>query len=217
MPKCLSINNLKLKTMKTILSILISFGLVLFLTQPCLHAQDSWKTFRDAEIQFRFLHPPEWLLTQPRGPNVKATLTPPPGKPRANCNIVVGKFMDLENVSQNQINALFSEIEFSDLGYEKEMQKKWPDYRITESKKVKVDNQPAFYFVCESSNETVDRKTFIKGITLFTFTTGLVWTFNCAGKGDTLAEANESFKYWKPTFDRIIGSLVFENKFNQDN
>jgi hypothetical protein len=94
---------------------------------------------------------------------------------------------------------------------------KWPDFRLVESKHVKVDNQPAFYAVVQYSHQTVDRKTYVKGVILQTLTPGHVWTFSCAGKGNIHTEAEQSFRYWKPTFDRILGSLVFESRFDPTN
>jgi hypothetical protein len=180
-------------------------------------AQTAWKTYRDADTQFRFLHPPDWYFGKPRGPNVKATLFPPTDKPRANCNIVVQTLRETANTSQQDLNAEISESTLTAEDWKQMMGQKWPDYRVIESHIVKVDNQPAFYAIVEHSHQTVDRKTYIKGASLTTFTPGHTWFFGCAGKGDTRIEANDSFQYWKPTFERILGSLVFESRFDPAN
>ena len=187
------------------------------ITQSSVFAQTSWETYRDTETQFRFLHPPDWYFGKPRGPNVKATLFPQTDKPRANCNIVVQNLPDTANTSQNDLNTEISRTILTADDWKQMMGEKWPDFQLVESRHVKVDNQPAFYAVVEYSHQTVDRKTYIKGAVLATLKPGRTWSFSCAGKGDTRAEANDSFQYWKPTFERILGSLVFESRFDPAN
>lgn len=202
--------------MKTPLRILLLL-LCVTTAQSSVFAQTSWQTYRDADTQFRFLHPPDWYFGKPRGPNVKATLFPPTDKPRANCNIVVQTLRETAGTSQQDLNAEISKTTLTAEDWKQMMGQKWPDFRPIESHHVKVDNQPAFYAVVEHSHQTVDRKTYIKGAILATLTPGHTWIFSCVGKGDTRSEANDSFQYWKPTFDRILGSLVFESRFDPAN
>ncbi|GAB60932.1 MAG: hypothetical protein DWB56_12305 [Candidatus Jettenia sp.] len=182
-----------------------------------LAAQTSWITYRNEDLRFRFLYPPDWYCGTARGPNVKATLFPPGSKPRANCNIVVRSNPDTKGTNQSTLNDAISSTTLTELNWMEMMGQKWPDFRLVESKHVKVDNQPAFYAVVEYSHQTVDRKTYIKGIILTTFTPGHTWIFGCVGKGDTPSEGQQSFVYWRPTFERILGSLVFESRFDPAN
>jgi hypothetical protein len=184
---------------------------------PSAQAQTSWSTYRNEDLQFRFLHPSDWYFGTARGPNVKATLFPPDSKPRANCNIVVQSSPETKGSNQSALNAEISSTTLTASDWKEMMGQKWPDLRVVESKHVKVDNQPAFYAVEEHSHQTVDRTTYVKGAMLTTLTPGHVWTFACAGKGDTKSEAQESFRYWEPTFNRILGSLVFESQFGSAN
>lgn len=202
--------------MKKLLQILLLL-VCIATAQSSVFAQTSWRTYRDTETEFRFLHPPDWYFGKPRGPNVKATLFPPTDKPRANCNIVVQNLRETANTSQQDLNTEISSTTLTAEDWKQMMGQKWPDFRLIESRHVKVDNQPAFYAVVEHSHQTVDRKTYIKGAVLATLTPGHTWIFSCAGKGDTRSEADDSFQYWKPTFDRILGSLVFESRFDPAN
>ena len=88
--------------------------LVLGLIQGSVVAQTSWKTYRNDELQFRFLYPPDWFFGKPRGPNVKATLFPQNSQPRANCNIVVQNILDTATSSQSELNAVISSTTLSE-------------------------------------------------------------------------------------------------------
>jgi len=88
---------------------------------------------------------------------------------------------------------------------------RWPDLAVVWSRHTKVHNQPAYLGLLEFSSETVDRKTFVRGLQLVTFTPGSNWYFGCAARGTSLDEARRSFDHWEAAFQRILGSLVFED------
>jgi len=174
-------------------------------------AQNKWRTFRDNNLKFRFLYPPDWITGKPRGANVKASFFAPIGFPRANCNIVVRSVPETTGLTQKQLNGEISRggpIPTADL--KKMFEHKWPEVNPINSRIVKVDNQPAYLSVVELCHETLDRKTFAKNMVLMTFTPGYVWVFTCVAKGATIEKSRISFKYWQSTFQRIMGSLVFE-------
>lgn len=179
-------------------------------------AQSDWKTYRNADVQFRFLYPPDWIIGTPRGPDVRVTLFPPSDSPRANCNVVVKDVPETKSMSQASLNSEVSSMALTEEIWEQMMgmRSKWPDSRLVEFRRVMVDNQPALLSVTEHSHQTVDRNTYIKSSMLVTFTPGSMLFVGCAGKGDTLTQARKSFDHWEQTFQRMQGSLVFESRFN---
>lgn len=174
-------------------------------------AQNSWVTFRDENAKFRFLYPSNWFQGTPRGANVKATIFAPKGLPRANCNIVVKNAPEFAGETKAYLNSEISRGPLQPGDWKEMIGGKWPDAKVIESKVVKVDNHAAYLAVVEVLHETVDRRTYMKSLNLFTITPGKTWYFTCLAKGDTIDESRKSYKYWEKTFYRIIGSLVFEN------
>lgn len=174
-------------------------------------AQSEWRTFRDNNLKFRFLYPPDWIKGKPRGANVKASFFAPKGFPRANCNIVVRSISETKGMTQKQLNEEISRGgPISTADWKKMFEHKWPDVNPIHSKIVKVDNQPAYLGVVELSHETLDREIFMKNMSLMAFTPGYAFTFTCVAKGATIEESRKSFNYWQSTLQRIMGSLVFE-------
>lgn len=174
-------------------------------------AQTDWLLFRSQDPQFRFLYPPEWQLGKPRGANVRATLFPPPGAPSANCNVVVRPESELSQSRQSQLNQIIQSAPLGKDEWAQMLGGRWPDLAVIQSTHTKVHNQPAYLGVVEFSSETVDRKTFIRGMQLVTFTPGYVWHFSCAGRGPSRQDARQSYDFWETTFRRMAGSLAFEN------
>jgi len=176
--------------------------------------QTHWQTYRNTEYQFRFLYPPNWTFGTPRGPRVRATLFPPANAPRANCNIVVGSLPAVAQFSQAELNRQIAAETLSASEWKSMLGEKWPDFRLHSSSHTKVDNQPAYLGVFEHSHETVDRRTYVKALVVATFTPGRCWVFSCAAKGNNPIEARNAYKHWESTFRRVVGSLVFEDRFN---
>lgn len=58
-------------------------------------AQNDWLVFRNTQFNFRFLYPPNWHISTPRGPNVRGSVIAPNNKPFANCAIVVRQVPEL--------------------------------------------------------------------------------------------------------------------------
>lgn len=196
--------------LKKLIPLFFSIALIATNTNV-VFAQNDWKTFRNSSLRFRFLYPPDWIRGKPRGANVKASFFAPKGSPRANCNIVVRPVPETKSMTQEELNKLIMENASPSKAYWKKIYgHKWSDVRVFDSRKIKVDNQPAYLGLCEFSHTTLDRKTFTRNYALMAFTPGYVWVFTCMGKGNTIKEARISFKYWKSTFQRILGSLVFE-------
>lgn len=173
--------------------------------------QSDWLLFRGQEPRFRLLYPPGWTLGTPRGPNVRATIFPPKGKPSANCNIGVRRDAKIEGVPQAELNRMINSEPWRRDDWVQMLEGRWPDLAVVSSRHTKVHNQPAYLGLLEFSSETVDRKTSIRALQLMTFTPGFVWSFGCAARGATLDEARRSYDHWERIFRRILGSLVFED------
>ena len=183
---------------------------IMLMTEGAL-AQNQWNTFRNNSLKFRFLYPPDWIKGTPRGTNVKASFFAPEGFPRANCNIVVRAFPEIAAMTQKQLNEEISGGgALSAPDWKEMLGGKWPDMKLIDTKIVKVDNRPAYLGIVEFCHETLDRKTFVKDMVLMTFTPGYLWWFTCTAKGATVEESRISFDRWQLTFQRIMGSLVFE-------
>jgi len=195
------------------LSKLLGTAIVVGMVLPAI-GQTHWQTHRNTEYQFRFLYPPDWTFGTPRGPRVRATLFPPAEAPRANCNIVVGSLPAIAGMSQADLNRQITAEALSASDWKSMMGEKWPDFRLHSSSHTKVDNQPAYLGLFEHSHETVDRRTYVKALVVATFTPGKCWVFSCAAKGNSPAEARNAYQHWEGTFRRIVGSLVFEDRFD---
>lgn len=173
------------------------------------YAQSTWVTVRNTEFSFRFIHPPEWRVATPRGPNVRYSINAPPGTPLANCNIVVRRMPALAALTQRELNEELKST-YSAKDWNELMGDKAPDLRIIERRSAKVDNQPAQYSVLEYSYETVQMKIYMRSMTVVTFSPGVFWNFSCGGMGRTLAEGQQAYAHWGNVFSGIISSLVFE-------
>ena len=196
------------RNLKTLVVVVCST--LLLITNGAI-AQNQWNTFRDNCLKFRFLYPSDWIKGTPRGANVKVSLFAPQGFPRANCNIVVRSFPDIAGMTQKQLNEEISGGgALSSVDWKEMIGGKWPDIKLIDTKLVKVDNQLAYLGVIEFCHETLDRKTFVKNMLLMTLTPGKSWFFTCSAKWSTKEESRMSFDHWESTFQRIMGSLVFE-------
>ncbi len=194
--------------MRYILSALVflAFSSISFI----IHAQNDWITFRSTEFKFRFIYPPTWNPTTPRGQNVRGSIIPAQGSPIANCNIVVRKIPELTGYSQSQINVDIEQNPFTAQDWVETLGDKAPDIKILKMQNVKVDNQPAHFARFQSSYETTQAKIYAEAMTFITFTPGLFWNLSCAGMGMSPQEAHQSYEYWNSSFDRIFSSFVFE-------
>lgn len=188
----------------------VACSALLLITEGAI-AQNQWYTFRDNSLKFRFLYPPDWIKGTPRGANVKSSVFAPQGFPRANCNIVVRPFPEIAKMTQKQLNEEISGSgALSAADWKQMLGGKWPEMKLIDTKIVKVDNHPAYLGIIEFCHETLDRKTFMKDMLLMTLTPGQSWFFTCSAKGATREESRISFDHWQSTFQRIMGSLVFE-------
>jgi hypothetical protein len=173
--------------------------------------QNEWNTFRDNNQKFRLLYPSDWIKGTPRGANVKLSLFAPQGFPRANFNIVVRSFPDIAGMPQKQLDEEISAGgPFSAADWKEMIGGEWPEMNLLETKLVKVDNQLAYFGFMEFRHETLDRNTYLKYMLLMTFTPGKSWFLTCSAKGSTKEESGRSFNHWESTFQRMMGSLVFE-------
>ena len=172
--------------------------------------QNRWLTYRNNDYKFRFLYPSDWQIGTPRGSNIQASLFSPAGSPMANCNLLVLSIPEFKSKSQNDLNHNIQSNPLKENDWVNMLVNKWPDVKVLETSITKVDNQPAYIAFIEYSNKTVDRKRYIHGSILSTFTRGYMWQFTCGGKGIDMASARHSSKSWHSTFQRIMGSLVFE-------
>jgi hypothetical protein len=185
--------------------------LILLLMNEDAIAQNQWNTYRDNSLKFRFLYPADWIDGTPRGENVKTSLFAPQGFPSANCNIVVRSFPEIKEMTQTQLNEeIIGGGELTATDWKGMLGGKWPEMKLIDTKIVKVDNQPAYFGIIEFCHETLDRKTFMKDMLLMTLTPGRMWIFTCSAKGTSIEESRISFDHWQSTFQRILGSLVFE-------
>jgi len=174
-------------------------------------AQSDWLIFRNTEFKFRFLYPPDWHISTPRGPNVRGKVIAPNNKPNANCVIVVRQVPELSKSTQREINKEISSETWSKKYWEEVMSSKFSEVFVHETKKIKVDNRPAQFATIMMSYETIQAKIYSKNVNFITMSPGWFWHFGSAAGGVTQGEADHSFQYWTPTFFRVISSFVFEN------
>ncbi|HPW37578.1 MAG TPA: hypothetical protein PK922_14020 [Syntrophorhabdus sp.] len=190
---------------------ILFIGLLVFvIPATAVLAQSDWITHRNSAYKFRFLYPPNWIKGTPRGEHVVVTLFAPKGSPRANCNMVIRAAPEIAGESQDTLDNEIRNCPIAADDLRMMLGSAFPDFRIIETKTAMVNNHPAYFAITEHSHETLDRKTFLKGMWLITYTPGYVWIFSCGAKGNSKAEAMESYNHWEKTFTRMLGSLVFE-------
>lgn len=189
--------------------LLITIAAIILMHTSSSRAQD-WETFRNTEFKFRFIYPPDWQTATPRGPNVRGLIKAPQNKPIANCSTVVRYVANLSKITQKELNNdLYSET-WSNQDWEEALSDKFPDTVVYETKRIRVDNQPAQLAITGHSYETSHVKVYMKSMNFVTMTPGYFWIFGCGAGGESKKEADQSFKYWEPTFNKIFSSFVFE-------
>jgi hypothetical protein len=125
--------------------------------------------------------------------------------------MVVRYIPEFSRYTQAELDREVNAVGWSMQDWKEMISEKFPDVRIFETRKIKVDNQPAQLAVAMNSYETIRAKLYGKNMFFYRITPGLAWHFTAGASGGTPREAEQNFEYWKPTFLRIISSFVFEN------
>jgi hypothetical protein len=166
-----------------------------------------WPVHRDTEAGFRISYPPEWIVVQPRGPNVRFSVNPPGGP--GNCNVVARPDAALSRMNQSQLNR-----EIESLPDDRDS---WAGYVgvlgsqvvLVESRRARILDVPALVGVIETTLETLEGKFMRRAMVALTLKPGVIWTLNCGATSFNPDQARSRFAELQATFSKVFGSFAF--------
>lgn len=184
--------------------------IVYFMIIPVAQAENKWLMFRNTQFKFRFLYPFDWKITPAQDPLIRVLIQSSIDKGPAFCSLSIEDFPATSQSTQKEINNDIHSRAWSEEDWKSLYAEKFPDIIAYETKKVKIDNQPAQFAVVTMSYENIFGKGYVKCMTFVTATPGLFWHFSCGAWGETQTEAQRNFQRWEITFEGILSSFVFK-------
>jgi hypothetical protein len=182
-------------------------------------APGEWATVENAEYGFRFSYPKNWSLGT--GPALGQSNTPViiswNKSPGAICAIGIVSQPSSTTQSQASLDQSLLANPISAEIWRKISGQGCSQYRLRSSSLCTVGRLPAYQALTECYITPIASQSDPLGIlgsyhvdiTLVTLTPGLSWRLSCSGDGLSLEEADGSYNYWRPTFERIIQSFIF--------
>ncbi len=177
------------------------------LSQLTASNSNYWPVFRDDKTGFRISYPPSWIVTTPKGKNVKFSVNPPGGP--GNCNVVAYRNTEISNENQANLNQLIESLPQDGAS--------WADYvslpvsqvRVISTGTARIIDIPALLGVVEINLENIEGKYMRKQKIVLTFTPGLVWSLNCGATSFNINEVRDRFDALESNFNKIFSSFVF--------
>lgn len=177
-----------------------------------VNAQTDWVTFRSQQFKFRFHYPPDWRIGSPLGPDVRGKVVSPTGKPTANCVVVVRELPESATYSQKDLNKNIEIEIWEDDEWFDALSANPSDTKIFDKKIIRINKRPAQYAVSVTPFQIKDTRIFMKSMNFIAMSPGYVWRFGCGAAGKTEGEAAFAYEFWKPAFERIFSSFVFDQR-----
>jgi hypothetical protein len=166
-----------------------------------------WTVHRDNQVLFCISYPPDWIIVQPRGRNVRFSVNPPDGA--GNCNIVVSPNKEIIGMTQEQLNREIETLPQSQTGWAGYINLPISQVRVIESRIARIGGIPALLGVIETKLENLEGKYTRYQIVVVTLKPGEIWSLNCGASSFKEDEAKARFNFLRPTFDKILGSFMF--------
>lgn len=171
-------------------------------------AAENLPTYANQEFGFSFQYPAQWVVSPPCTPNSRAKVVSPVNTPHAECAVIVQRYPQATDVSQRNIDQLFSEAPSSS-EFRSALSQSHNDVEIVAVSIGTLHSRPAHLARVRYSVGTRSASAFVSGRMVMTATPGLTWTLSCGGQGNTLADAERSFQYWQLEINRIVSSFRF--------
>lgn len=186
--------------------IILSGTALIAVFSRALAADDEWLLVRDPEFSFQVAFPHNWKPSERRLPNVRAFLDSPAATPAASCNVIARPAASLNGLRQSQLDdelrSHFAEGDWTAFFGSKGMQ-----LQIIESWTMNLDNRFARRAVLEASHGKPP--VYVRYTAVLLLRPGVVWALS-GGGGTNPVQARQSYSHWENTFNRIVGSVAFE-------
>ena len=170
-------------------------------------ADDGWLVVRDSEYSFHMAFPRDWEASGRRVPQVRMFYSAPKDGPVATCNVVVRPSASLDGLGTKELDELTSKM--SDSDWTPVLGGKGVNLRVLESRTIDLNKRSAKRATIEASLSAAP--VYMRYTMIMFLRPGTIWTIACAGAGRSWVQARESYSHWEDTFNRIVGSIVFDN------
>lgn len=178
--------------------------------QPAVENSNLWPVHRDTNVFFRISYPPDWIVVQPKGVNVRFSVNPSNGP--GNCNVVVRPKKEISGFSQKELNQEIESLPQSQADWAEYVGLPKSQVRVIESRIGKIGTIPALVGVIETKMENLEGKFTRYQIVAITFKPGEGWALNCGASSFNAEEAKTRFEALRPKFNKILGSFAFLEK-----
>lgn len=166
-----------------------------------------WQTSINRQFGFRLSYPIGWKLIQPKGPNVRLSVSPASGP--GNCNVVVRPNAESKTMSQEELNKELDVMPMDDSSWSEYIGIPRSQFAIVERRRARIGSIPAIVGTLEASFETLEGRYFGKKTIAITITPGLVWSVTCGVSTYGVTEGRQRYEELYPYLMKVMGSFAF--------
>jgi hypothetical protein len=190
---------------------LLRIPLLLFMSivSQLAYCQADWLVLKSPDHKFWLTYPPDWMVITADTPNSIGAVLSPKGKFMGMCTVGIARTPQTGAKAQEQLNKEMDAVEMKPSDWLQRLEGTFPDVKILETAKIRIQNQPAHLVVMESGYQNVGRKTFVHNVLVTTLTPGLVWNLGCGTVASSARKARDGFGYWRPIFQGILRGFIF--------
>ena len=185
------------------------FILCLAVACPLTACAKNQREYTNQEVGFSLQYPESWVPGPALAPNSRLRIETPAGSQHAECVVIAKRYPKAASAKQSDIAQVFLEepspSELKDI-----LSQSGKDVEVLTASSGKLHSRPAHIARVRYNVDSPSRKTFVSGRVLMTATPGLTWTLSCGGQGNTSAEAEKSFQFWRHEIDNTISSFKFK-------
>lgn len=196
---------------KTTLALSIFVGCfinpIFVFSQPTASNSNYWPVFHDDKSGFRISYPPSWIVTTPKGKNVKFSVYPQDGP--GNCNVVAYRNAEISSENQANLNHLIESLPQDRASWAEYVNLPVSQVRVISTGIARITEIPALLGIIEIDLENLEGKYMRKQKVALTFTPGMVWSLNCGATSFNNNEVRDRFNVLESSFNKILGSFVF--------
>jgi hypothetical protein len=166
------------------------------------------REYANTEFNFAFQHPASWIPAAPQTPNSRVRFISPSGTASAECALVLIRHLNIDNVDQASIDAVFSELP-SATELKGALSQTLQAPEVIEAKVGALGSLPAYDVRVTFSAGSGTSLGFASGRIVTAGSPGYIWTLSCGGSGATPAAAEQAYKSWEGEIDQVIRSFRF--------
>lgn len=170
---------------------------------------NEWTPYTSVEHGFRMSYPPSWKSLPTKGHNVKISVSPTDGP--GNCNVVMQNISEIDNYTQDQLNALIKEMPLNVETWANLLSMESSQFSIIEQKRAKANKVSVISGTLEVELESIKGKYFRKANSVFMFTPGKRWAITCGVSTYKSVNGRQRYKQLAPYLDKIMESFIFIN------